>query len=70
MPKYRFKNNACASPRRCTACTATTGAVASEATNAIFPESAVGTDFNGDGLLDFYLARRGSADRLLLGVPR
>jgi hypothetical protein len=48
-----------------------------EATRAVFPESAVGAgfdvegaDFNGDGRLDFYLANRGSPDRLLLGVPR
>jgi hypothetical protein len=45
-----------------------------ESTSEIFPAGIVGkgfdaeaADFNGDGLIDLYLASRGSADRLFLG---
>lgn len=48
-----------------------------KATRAVFLESAVGAgfdveegDFDGDEQPDFYLASRGSPDRLPLGVPR
>jgi hypothetical protein len=48
--------------------------VFTEGTDAVFPRGTVGmgfdveaADFNGDGILDLFLASRGSVDRLLLG---
>ncbi len=50
------------------------GGIFTEATSDIMPPEAIGrgfdveaADFNGDGVLDLYLASRGSADRLLFG---